>query len=141
MKFYAAFLLVAATASCASVGASYSIEVVKQAGQQWRFERLTAYEIDDGTHIRGRLTATQRFGLPTGHVDIAAYSPDGELIEETTTSYRPSFLTHISKRKGGVRFSANLTEKITPGSTIKVAFHRDEPRAKSSPKHIGNIAR
>ncbi len=131
------FLLIAP----AWAGESYDVEVVKQPEQKWRFQRLTAYQSGEGISIHGRLTATQRFNLPSGHVDIAAYSPGGQLIEKTTTTYKPSILTYRSKRKGGVRFSADLAKKLPPDSIVKVAFHRDEPRPELSPAHYDTIAR
>ena len=119
----------------------YQIEVSKQPNQKWRFQHLTTFKVDGSVRISGRLTASLPTWLPRGHVDIAAYSPSGELITETTTDYVPAVLTHTMKKKGGVRFSATLDKALPPDSIVKVAFHREEPIVKTNPTHSGNIAR
>jgi len=140
MKYFTAIILVTIVAWPVWASESYDIEVIKQPKQQWHFKRLTAYGSAEGTRVGGRLTAANRFGLPSGHVDIAVYSPSGKLITEMTTDYTPSILTHTMRKKGGLRFSAYLTKKLPPNSVVKVAFHRNDPHLKSSPSHKSNIA-
>lgn len=120
---------------------TYPVEVSSQPDQKWRFQRLTAYKVDDFVTVSGRLTANIPFGLPRGHVDIAGYSSTGELLTETTTDYVPAILTHAMKKKGGVRFSATLDRTLPSDAVIKVAFHREDPMIKIKPAHSGNIAR
>ncbi|ATI03715.1 hypothetical protein [Cycloclasticus sp. PY97N] len=119
----------------------HQIEVSKQPDQKWRFQRLTTSTIDGSVKISGRLTANLPTWLTRGHVNIAAHSPSGELIAETTTDYVPAILTHNMKKKGGVRFSATRDKALPPGSVFKVAIHREEPIVKTNPTHSGNIAR
>jgi len=119
----------------------FQVEVSKQPDQKWRFQRLTTFKVDDSVRISGRLTSSLPTWLPRGHVDIAAYSPSGELIAETTTDYVPAVLTHTMKKKGGVRFSATLDKALPADSVVKVAFHREELTVKTNPTHSGNIAR
>jgi hypothetical protein len=141
MNLFTAFLAGTFIAAPAWASDSYTIEAAQQPAQSWYFQRLMASQNDDGLPIHGRLTASQQFDLPRGHIDIAAYSPNGDLLAETTTSYTPSLLTYRVKRQGGVHFSAGLTAKLPPGSVIKVAFHRDDPHPSLSPPHTGTIAR
>lgn len=119
----------------------YSVEVSRQHDQQWHFRRLTAFTSDGVAHVSGRLTASLPYGLPRGHVDVAAYSPSGELLAETTTDYVPAILPHTMKKKGGVRFSTTLDTGIPDDAIIKVAFHREPPMTKTKPPHSGNVAR
>lgn len=133
-------LLSICSISTVSAGDNYAVEVVKQENQKWRFQRLNAFYADEKTKVSGRLTANQRFSLPSGHIDVAAYTPAGELIAETTTDYVPAILTHRMKKKGGVRFTATFDQALPSDAIVKVAFHRDEPRSKVNPSHNGNIA-
>jgi len=141
MKLLTVILMWTVVTISAGASGTYKIEVVKQPQQKWRFQHLMAFASGEGTRVAGRMTATSRSGLPRGHIDVAAFSPTGKLIVETTTNYIPSILTYRQKRKGGVRFSAVLSEKLPPYSVIKVAFHRDRPYARLKPRHAGNIAR
>jgi hypothetical protein len=136
-----ALILAGLTVSTVWAGDRYPVEVSRQPDQKWHFQRLTAFTSDGETHISGRLTANLPYGLPRGHVDVAAYSPSGELLAETTTDYVPAILTHTMKKKGGVRFSTTLDKAIPDDAIIKVAFHREPPIAKTKPTHSGNIAR
>jgi len=141
MKFLTAMLFSTLVAAPVFANESYNTEVVKQNDNRWKIQRVIAYSRQEGTRVSGRITAINRFGLPHGHIDIAAYSPSGELLVQTTTDYTPSILTRKKKRKGGVRFAANLTEKLPSNSIVKVAFHRNEQRPSSGPEHSANIAR
>ncbi len=120
-------------------GPSYKIAATKQPAQPWQFQRLMASQHDEGVRIHGRLTARRPYGLPKGYIDIAAYAPNGDLLAATTASHVPSLLTYRTKRKGGVYFTADLSEKIPLGSLVKVAFHREKPQ--TSPPWNGNIVR
>lgn len=141
MKLFTAILAGTLIAAPAWASESYTVEATQQPAQNWHFLRLMASQNEEGLRIHGRLTASQQFDLPRGHIDIAAYSPNGDLLTETTTSYTPSLLTYRVKRKGGVHFTADLTEKLPPGSVVKVAFHRDDPHPTLPPPHTGTIAR
>lgn len=140
-RFLCTLLLSICSISIVSAGENYPVEVVKQENQKWRFQRLNAFYTDDKTTVSGRLTANQRFSLPKGHIDVAAYLPSGELIAKTTTNYVPAILTHRIKKKGGVRFTATFDQAMPSDAIVKVAFHRDEPLLKVSPSHSENIAR
>ncbi len=140
MKILFALFIGLAISTTSCISNPFKMQVVKQPQQNWRFHRLVAFHTDEGTSISGHLTAQFRSGLPSGHVDIAAYSPSGEKLKETIAYYTPRILTTSNRRKGGPRFSVELTEKLPAGSTIKIAFHRDEPRPKVKPSHKSNIA-
>ena len=105
-KFLVSLLLGSCVIASAWAGENYSVEIVPQPDQEWRFQKLMAYSADASTKVSGRLTSSLPMGLPRGHVDVAAYSQSGQLIAETTTDYVPSMLTHTMKKKGGVQFSA-----------------------------------
>lgn len=119
---------------------NYTIETVKQDGIPWQFRQLKVFDSENETIVSGRLTASTRFGLPHGHVDIAVYSKTGERLVETTTNYVPSILTAQKKRKGGLRFSKKLEIKMPEDALIKIAFHKNEPRPPTSPPHAHTVA-
>ncbi len=135
------FFIFSIAASSIWASEQYSVEVSVQPDQRWHFQRLKAHQVDGTFRVSGRLTSSLPMGLPKGHVDIAAYSPSGQLLAETTTYYVPSLLTQTMKKKGGVRFTATLAQPIPPDAVIKVAFHKDQPIPKTRPAHSGNIAR
>ena len=116
------------------------IEVVNAENQRWHFRQVIVIPTDKGLTVSGRMDALLRYGLPRGHVDIAAWSADNnKLIAETTTDYSPRLLTRRVSRKGGVRFSAKL-HALPDDAVIKVAFHRDDPRQAQNPVHDQTIA-
>ena len=117
------------------------IEVVNTENQRWHFRQVTVGHTDTELSVSGRIDAHLRYGLPRGHVDIAAWSADNnKLIAETTASYSPRLLTRRASRKGGVRFSAKLPT-LPADARIKVAFHRDEPQQPQNPVHDQTVAR
>lgn len=117
------------------------IEAVNTENQRWHFRQVTVNHTDTELTVSGRMDANLRYGLPHGHVDIAAWSADNtKLIAETTTAYSPRLLTRRAPRKGGVRFSAKLPI-LPPDARIKVAFHRDEPQKPKNPVHDQTVAR
>jgi hypothetical protein len=120
--------------------APVNIEIIDTPNQRWEFHRVTASERDNSIIISGQLNAPLTMPRPFGHVDVAAYAPNGDKIAETTTSYVPSNLSPKLARKGGVRFSATLPGSLPPGSTVKVAFHA-EPVTKPAPSHSATIAK
>ena len=69
------------------------IEVVNTDNQRWHFRQVTVNHTAAELTVFGRMDAHLRYGLPRGHVDIAAWSADNELIAETTTDYSPRLLT------------------------------------------------
>ena len=117
------------------------VEVVRSPDQRWDFRRLVAFHDSQGMGVSGRLSARTDSGLPSGHVDLAAFGPDGQLVEETTAAYQPGKLTPAIRKKGGVRFAARFASPLPQGALIKVAFHRDGvPSAGEKPAHQENIA-
>jgi len=147
MKFLTTIVLSAVLAApvfakeSSSYSTTYDISVVTQPNQRWIFQRVSASPVEDGTRIRGRLTAIRRMGLSKGHVDVAAFSPEGKLLAEAATRYSPSILTRKMKRRGGVHFSVDIPQQLPPHSTIKLSFHENEVGSPSMLLHTMNIAR
>ena len=119
---------------------TYNIGVVNLPLQKWHFQHLMASVYDNATRAIVRLTESHSCSLTHGHVDVAAFSPKGERIAETTPDYSPLILTTKTKRKGGVRLSSDFIEPLPYDSVMKIAFHLDEPVSKSNPIHAGNFA-
>ena len=120
---------------------TYGTTVVTQPNQRWIFQRVSVSSAEDGTRVSGRLTAVRRTGLSKGHVDVAAFSPEGKLLAEVATRYSPSILTRKMKRRGGVHFSVDIPQHLPPNSTIKLSFHDNGVGSSSVPLHTMNIAR
>lgn len=116
------------------------IEIVNQGYQGWQFRQVKVGKSASGLIVTGKMDAQWRYDLPSGHVDIAAWSASHQLVVETTTTYNPRFLTFHASRKGGVRFSASLPS-LPAGSQIKVAFHQDSPKRSMRPVHDRTVAR
>lgn len=137
MKLIIIFFLTSLTtlSSWASGNPPIAIDMVNHPSKKWRFTDVKTYANDEGVRVKGYITADHTFGLPTGYVNISAYSSNGELISETTSKYFPGKLRYKAGRKGKVRFSTVITKKIPPNSMIKIAFHSSKPGAESSPIH------
>lgn len=119
---------------------SPEVEIINTDNLRWHFRRVAVNYTDTGLAVSGRMDAQLRFGLPRGHMDIAAWSADNKLIAETTTDYSPRLLTRRVSRKGGVRFSEELPS-LPADAVIKVAFHRDVPQQRQNPVHDQTVAR
>lgn len=118
------------------------IDIITDPDAQWRFRNVVAVQTGGGWVVSGRLTDRLASGLPAGHVDLAVYDADSRLQATTTAAYSPSLLTPKVRKKGGVRFSAVLSEPLPVGARIKVAFHAEPSSSVSAlPVHSGNIAR
>ena len=118
-----------------------AVEVIRLPDQRWIFQHVSVLQDGQGLKVSGRLIARTDSGLPSGHVDLAAFGPDGRLLEETTAAYQPGMLTPKIRKKGGVRFAARVANPLPEGSLIKVAFHRDVvSSADEKPVHQVNIA-
>lgn len=143
-RFISTALIAAFTTLSSSVWAQdVAVEVVTYPNQKWHINRLNAIETKTGWTISGRLNAHGISHPPTGHIDVAAYGHDGQLLTETTTAYNPSILTPKMRKKGGLRFSAALDQALPTGTVVKVAFHPSEslPTDAARPTHTANIAR
>ncbi len=117
------------------------LKIIKTDYQRWHFSRLQFEENKSDAIVSGRLTASSRYGLPKGHIDIAVWSDEGDLMYETTTNYFPPSPSKRAFRKGGVRFSASVPKAIPTNAVIKIAYHQNQLEAASPPKHESNIAR
>lgn len=118
-----------------------SVEAVKTPHQAWQFHRLNVSQDQSGITVSGRINApvTSR-RPPMGHIDLAAYAPNGDLITETTARYIPKLLSPRYQRRGGARFSAFISQDLPAGSVIKVAFHEDD-LTPTNPVHAFTIAK
>lgn len=118
-----------------------SIEVVKTPHQAWQFHRLNVSQNQSGIIVSGRINASVTSRRPPmGHIDLAAYALNGDLITELTTRYLPKLLSPGYQRRGGARFSAFISQYLPSGSVIKVAFHEDDVLPKN-PVHAFTIAK
>jgi len=130
--FLASFITLPAWAG---INNSVSVEIVNQPSKAWRFSAVNASPKDGSVRVKGHIIADRSFGLPKGHVDIAAYSPEGELVAATTANYKPRMLRYRAGRKGKVRFSTNITDTLPQNSAIKIAFHSSNQSVKAISAH------
>ncbi len=139
----ASLVAIFSTLSASTWAQAVTVEVVTYPNQRWHLNRLHASETETGWTISGRLNAHAVSHPPAGHIDVAAYGHDGQLLTETTTAYYPSILTPKMRKKGGLRFSAVLNQALPTGTVVKVAFHPSEKPSDNTvePVHTANIAR
>lgn len=76
----------------------------------------------DGAIKRSHLQTSS----PIGHLDIAAFDADGNLLAETTTYYSPRLISTRTNRKRGARFSVSMPSLPEQPVSVRVAFHKDE---------------
>lgn len=124
MKIFTLILFSIVSVSPVFAGEPFEILIVRPAGETLRIQRVTTSKIPTGILVHGRVTASRVQYLPAGHVDIAAYAPDGVLIAEATAMVCPPNLSRQAKRKGGVRFSGEVDGVFPAGTTIKLVYHR-----------------
>jgi len=137
MKFFIAVFLASfiTLPAWAGVNNSVSVEIVNQPSKAWRFSAVNASPKDGTVRVKGHIIADRSFGLPKGHVDIAAYSPEGELVVATATNYKPRMLRYRAGRKGKVHFSTNIADALPQSSAIKIAFHSSNQSLKANSAH------
>lgn len=140
-KYFIALILGAHAVLIAGASNAYPIIIVPQPDRQWHFQNVVAYVDHDATQVLGQLNSANLGGLPKGHIDLAAYTASGDLIEATTTPYAPAILAHSLKKKGGVYFSASFSQPLPSDAIVKVAFHREPSRTTEIPSHASNIAK
>jgi len=118
-----------------------AVEVVKTPHQAWQFHRLNVTQNQSGITVSGRINSQVTSRRPSlGHIDLAAYAPNGDLITETTARYIPKLISPRYQRRGGARFSAFISHELPAGSVIKVAFHEEDATPKK-PVHATTIAK
>ena len=83
------------------------------------------YQEGDSIDIRGIVKKRTRVGPNlSGHVDLAIFDPDGNLLRQVSTSYSPltvSYGTGQGSREG--YFSVHLRMVPPQGAVIRVAHH------------------
>jgi len=127
-------------ASIATVHATpANVEVIHPLDKTWYFSPINVSVTANGAYISGRANNNAYLPRPSGHIDIAAFSPDGKLLAETTARYFPSVFNIHAQRRGGVRFGADLPGHFPTGSVFKIAFHPDVP-TDDKPWHAQTVA-
>ena len=76
---------------------------------------------------------------PIGHLDIAAFDADGNLLAETTTYYSPRMISTRTNRKRGAHFSVSMPSLPEQPVSVKVAFHKDESTDQSVILHKQSV--
>lgn len=134
-------ILVLCLAGCGVTPAKYTFEATYPETKHVTFHFTTTQEKNDTTVLQGSLFHKPfRHVRESGHVDIAVYSPAGELVLQTTADYQTPINPTYAWSKTGVRFLAPLSLVPPPGSTIKMAFHVDKQWPKTREPHGANIA-
>ena len=143
MKFYSLSLAACLLASqnlYANSAQPLSIDSVSTSDAQWFFHNLKAEKTDNTVMVRGRIKpGSGVLSTVSGHVDITIYDADGKLLAETTAEYFPNNVRR-AMQKNGAAFEARLNASAPFGSTVKVAFHRNQQTTTSPPSHDKNIA-
>jgi hypothetical protein len=140
MKRLSIFLLVFFIYTPVWSGSDYNIEVAKTAKFSPYFRYLNAWSEDGKVQIYGRLSLASMVRASRGHIDVAAYSSSGQLIEETTAEYFPKYISRKSRRRGA-KFSAELSQNIPKDAVIKVAFHSEAFKPRPKPTHLATVAK
>lgn len=137
-------LMALALPACAVLESSFEFESVHVYTKEVYFQHLTAVVDDNQLVISGELKHSQTTVLPDGHVDVAVFSPEGNLVSETTATYTANTsvrnIRSALKLKGN-RFRATLDRVPPSGSLIKVAFHPKTNESNAKSDHELNITR
>jgi len=126
---------------CATVPSPYRFEILSPDTTHVKFHFLRTQTSNGNLILKGSL-----FYKPysparkSGHIDVAVYSPSGQLLSEFTAAYQTPLNAKHAWSKTGVNFTAPLPVVPPSGSTIKLAFHVDQQRQTVDATHT-NIAR
>jgi len=141
MKKLSLFLLGLFIYSSVWSGSDYNIQVVKTENSRLHFRFLNAWNDDGKVQVTGKISSASMIGNLGGHIDVAVYGRSGQLIEETTADYFPKVISHKNRRRGGARFTAELSKDIPNDAVIKVAFHREVYKPRPKPSHMATVAK
>lgn len=142
IHYFWLLLLCLGITACAIVPTPYHFETVYPDTQHVKFYFMTSYEKNGNVVIHG--TLFHKPNLPvreSGHIDIAVYSPTGDLLLETTGQYQTPVNARSAWSKTGVTFYIPLGMAPPANSLINLAFHVETHAEKSAAKHGVNIAR
>jgi len=101
---------------------------------------VDVYQNDNELVLHGNVKRRTHSNTVTGHVDITIVSPDGEILGEISTSYRPRIILRRRLRKCTSYFTVSLSIVPPKGSIVRVAYHKDSKPDKKTFSCEGNIA-
>jgi len=81
---------------------------------------VSAEEKDGGMIIRGMLSTNSSHVDGAGHIDVAVFSPGGELLGQTSTDYAPK---EFRKYRREAHFESHFAFVPPDGSRIRLKLH------------------
>ncbi|MBW1851607.1 MAG: hypothetical protein JRJ15_09280 [Deltaproteobacteria bacterium] len=114
---------------CASNGVNLikngAVTLERIPSKGYYISHVEVYQNDNELVLHGNVKRRPHSNTGTGHVDIAIVSPDGEILEEIITSYRPRIISKRRLRKCKSYFIVSLSIVPPKGSIVRVAYHRN----------------
>ena len=88
---------------------------------------VQAFADNDQLVINGRVKRhSATFVDGGGHIDIAVFGPEGEILEQVSTDYVPRIIPRWKMRgMRGSYFEIRLPDIPPAGSTVRIAYHRN----------------
>jgi hypothetical protein len=83
------------------------------------------YERDDEIEVHGQVRRRYRLRRDYGghgHIDVAVVAPDGTVPEAVSALYYPRDIPR--KSAPTANFTAHLSKVPSPGSTVRLSYHR-----------------
>lgn len=126
---YWLLILVVFFTGCGVTPQKYTFETIQPDDTHVTFHAVTTQDKNGTVVLHGSLfQKPYRSSHQSGHIDIAVYSPTGELIINTTAGYRNPINPAYAWYRTGVRFFTPLSLVPPSGSIIKMAFHVNQQR-------------
>jgi len=98
-----------------------AIKVERVPAKGYYISRAFVYRDGDEIIIGGWIKRRNTSSSSKGHVDMAIFGPEGELIQQISTNYMPRIIPRKGRRASV--FEVHLSG-IPDRSTVRIAYHR-----------------
>lgn len=117
----------------------YVVRVAKTDDGITQFRNMALDITENQLILIGKLEYHGQISI-TGHIDIVVWSPEGKILEQTTTHYLSSLNSLRVQRRGGAPFKKVFAFLPPKGSEVVVAFHKDGHGPHPDSQHVKNVA-
>ena len=102
-----------------------TVELERIPSKGYYISYVNIYQNRDALVVYGHVKRRSRVGDSSGHVDIAIVSPNGKVLEQISTLYKPRIILTRKMHTRKSTFEVRLPTIPPAGSLVRVAYHRD----------------
>jgi len=93
--------------------------------KSYYISHVDVYQNDDKLVLHGNVKRRCHSDTETGHVDITIVTPEGEILEQISTLYKPRIIPTRKMHRRTSYFNVCLSTIPPTGSIVRVVYHRD----------------